>query len=267
MENWNLRATVALLLCLTFFLALTGCGKKNTEASDKTIPTTAVSENLPADTSESTSEKLLLDAIYRQNRLDALMLNHKSVQRSTVCMNTEGEQVFTAQVYGDRDTYAYQDSSGNISVIANGSEYGYDAEKGKPYMTSFYNNSYAGYANSNRNHVLFTGYNGETVIGAYSLDNESVVKTKVPMSEIDQSDSDFSTGETFTDNDTCIIEYHMIPYLYEIVDMQIYIIRADGSRVDLIRSKVTYDGPKYQAPSDLMARLKSGSGVDQRVVK
>lgn len=263
------RGFMAVFLCLVLAVSLFGCekNKPDGERDRAGASTTSVSEQLnQQENAASSSEKQLLNAIYRQNRLDAILLNHKNVQRKTVCMNTSGKEVFTAEVYGDRQQYAYHDSKGNISVIRDGSEYGYDADKGRPYMISFYNNSYQNYANNNRNHILYTGYSGEAVIGAYNVGDEYVVRTKVPMSSIDQSVSDFNPGETFSQNDTCIIEYHMIPYLYEITSMDIRIVRNNGDSVNLMQTTVTYDGSAYRAPSSLMRQLR-GSGVEQRVIK
>lgn len=260
------RRLIAVVLCLVLAATLFGCGKKESDKDRAGASTTSVSEQLNQQDSASSSERQLLDAIYRQNRLDAILLNHKNVQRKTVCMNTAGKEVFTAEVYGDRQQYAYHDSKGNISVIRDGSEYGYDADKGKPYMISFYNNSYQSYANNNRNHILYTGYAGEAVIGAYNVGDEYVVRTKVPMSSIDQSVGDFNPGETFSSNDTCIIEYHMIPYLYEITSMAIHIVRNNGDTVNLMETTVTYDGSSYRIPSSLRRALQ-GRGVEQRVIK
>lgn len=262
------RGLVAVFLCLVLAVSLVGCGKKESDRDKVSdgASTTAVSEQLNQEESDSSSEKQLLDAIYRQNRLDAILLNHKNVQRKTVCLNTAGKEVFTAEVYGDRQQYAYHDSKGNVSVIRDGSEYGFDADKDRPYMISFYNNSYQNYANNNRNHILYTGYTGEAVIGAYNVGDEYVVRTKVPMSSIDQSVSDYNPGETFSSNDTCIIEYHMIPYLYEITGMDIHIVRNNGETVDLMRTTVTYDGAPYRISSTLRRQLQ-GRGVEQRVIK
>lgn len=262
------RSFGAVFLCLVLIFALFGCGKKESDGDrDRgTASTTSVSEQLTQQDGSTSSEDRLIEAIYRQNRLDAILLNHKNVQRKTVCYNKAGQEVFTAEVYGDRQQYAYHDSQGNVSVIRDGSEYGYDANKKKPYMISFYNNSYQDYANNNRNHILYTGYSGEAVIGAYNVGDEYVVRTKVPMSSIDQTVGDFNPDQTFSPNDTCIIEYHMIPYLYEITGMDIRIVRNNGESVNLMKTTVTYDGASYQTPSTLRRQLQ-GRGVEQRVIK
>lgn len=262
-----LRAALAAVLCLLLLLSLAGCGGKEDKRDTAPLSTTRVSEELNHHSEENTSEEMLLDAIYRQNRLDALLLNHRSVQRRTVCMDISGNEVFSATVYGDSRQYAYRDSKGNISVVASGSEVGKDASKNRPYMTSFYNNSYRNYAANIRNHIIFTGYDGEFIISASTEDKEFIVKTKVPMSSIDQSASDFNPGETFSAKDTCIIEYHMIPYLYEITSMDVFIVRSNGTTVNLMQTKITYDVPSYHLPASLRARLQEGKGVEQRTVK
>lgn len=59
----------------------------------------------------------------------------------------------------------------------------------------------------------------------------------------------------------------MIPYLYEITSMDVFIVRSNGTTVNLMQTKITYDVPSYHLPASLRARLQEGKGVEQRTVK
>jgi len=263
------KRIAALSLCTVLLFCLFGCGKKDAaQGGGKTqLGTTAAA---PADDESSRSDKDLLDAIYRQNRLDALLLNHRNVQRTTVCYDTSGKKVFTSNVFGDRGQYAYSDSEGNITVIEKGTQVGYDAQKKQVYRTAFAGGAYQKYADSNRNHIIFTGYSGENVITSAinNDDSEWVITTKIPMSSIDQNASVYSPGVTFAKDDTCTIEYHVTPYLYEIRKMRITVVRANAEKsVRLMDTSISYDGARYSLPSWLQERLNSGRGVVSRYVR
>ncbi len=264
MRNHNIpRAVLAVVLCMLLITPLAGCGNKSDTASTTAVTKAPTSDVFPAE--DESAQYSLLDAIYKQNRLDALLLNHKNVERKTVCKDEMGSEVFTATVYGDTNQYAYRDSSGNISVLKNGKESGYDASDKVPYDKTFVHTSYSSYAKDIRNHIIFTGYESESVISATMSKTEAVVQTKIPMSSIDQT-AGYKPGFTFSTDDTCIIEYHMIPYLYEITSMSLYVVRNSGERVDLMEITISYDVPTYQMPGWLTSKLSGNSGVSHQTM-
>ena len=88
------------------------------------------------------------------------------------------------------------------------------------------------------------------------------------MSSIDQNASVYSPGVTFSKDDTCTIEYHVTPYLYEIRKMRITVVRANAEKsVRLMDTSISYDGARYSLPSWLQERLNSGRGVVTRYVR
>lgn len=244
-----------ILLCL--IMAFSICMSACSAGKDDDTTTTGTTEQQQEIGNETTEDEIkLLDAIYRSNRLDSITLDYKNVYTETVYTDVDGKEVYRFKAYGDANTYVSEGSNGNITVMTGGKEYSYNASENKAYIKSFPDGTYKPYVDARRNYVIRPAFADESIVSATRHGDDYVVKTKISSESILAMMNLYNPYQKFSGDSTCMAEYHVSPFTFEIRSISVYIIERDGKHIEVAKSEITYDAD-YQIP-EIAQELMSG---------
>lgn len=240
--NSKFTYIISFLIILLLLSAFTGC-KRNGDSSSLNKESDEESKQV-----NELCSKNLMEAIYRSNRLDELLLDYDSVEQDTDFFDKEGKKIYDFYSYGDKNIFFLEDNLGFRVVFFDGKRYRYSNDSSNPSIDMIESDNINDIYSKTKNNMIFTPIKKEEIIGAAQNGNEYLVTTRIPADILAKELMNSEKRKVFTKyveslepEDSCIVEYHLTPFLYEIVKRDIYIVKKNGERYLFLKTKVNHN--------------------------